>query len=78
MNDFGPGIFDMEFVNAVNASKDLGKGKTMAYEKIDASSALEENKQKARAMVAKANSMFKLLDGMTNFSLAHQGLGVIK
>lgn len=76
--DFGEGIFDMEFINTVNDEKDFRVAKQMAYDKIEASKVKDENKRKATAMVAYANNKPKLLFGMTNFSLSHQGLKAIR
>ena len=76
--DHGQGIFDMVFINDVNAIKDIIAAKTAAYDKIDASKATDENKRKAKAMVAKAANVKALIFGMTNFSLSHQGMKVVK
>lgn len=78
MKDFGPGIFDMEFINEMNALDSINDIKTAAMAKIDASSANEDNKKKARSMIQLASSKMKLLMGMTNFSLSHQGLKAIR
>lgn len=78
MKDFGPGIFDMEFINEMNELTSMNDIKTAAMAKIDASSAHEDNKKKARSMIQLANSKMKLLMGMTNFSLSHQGLKAIR
>lgn len=78
MKDFGPGIFDMEFINEMNALDSINDIKTAAMAKIDASSANEDNKKRARSMIQLASSKMKLLMGMTNFSLSHQGLKAIR
>lgn len=75
--DNGPGIFDMEFITHVSTLSDVTAGKTAAFERIEASEANDANKAKAKAMISRASTMSKLLQGMTNFSLAHQGLKVI-
>ena len=72
--DFGQGIFDMDFINNVSKIKDLTLAKSMAYEKIESSIATSENRVKAKSMVSRSATLSKLLFGMTNFSLSHQGL----
>lgn len=76
--DFGEGIFDMEFINQAYALGDLAAAKNAAHEKIKASTANVANKMKATAMVNKAATLSKLIHGLTNFSLAHQGLKAIR
>lgn len=76
--DFGEGIFDMEFINQAYALGDLTAAKTAAFEKIKASSANDTNKTKASAMVSRSATLSKLIHGMTNFSLSHQGLKAIR
>jgi hypothetical protein len=78
MKDFGQGIFDMEFIHEMNSLSDLNEIKAKCMDKINSSSATETNKKKARAMVQLANTKTKLLMGMTNFSLSHQGLKTIR
>ncbi len=75
--DFGQGIFDMEFINDVASITDLTKAKSMAFEKIESTTATPENKAKAKSMVMRSATHSKLLFGMTNFSLSHQGLKAI-
>lgn len=72
--DFGQGIFDMEFINSISKVKDLTHAKSMAFEKIESTNATDENKAKAKSMVSRSATLTKLLFGMTNFSLSHQGL----
>lgn len=72
--DFDQGIFDMGFINDISRIKDLTLAKSMAYEKIESTNATDENKAKAKSMVSRSATLSKLLFGMTNFSLAHQGL----
>lgn len=72
--DFGQGIFDMDFINVVAKEKDLTAAKGLAFEKVRDSRATDENKAKANSMIARSASISKLLFGMTNFSLSHQGL----
>lgn len=76
-NDFGQGIFDMGFINDISKIKDLTLAKSMAYEKIESTNATDENKAKAKSMVSRSATLSKLLFGMTNFSLSHQGLKAI-
>ena len=75
--DFGQGIFDMGFINDISKIKDLTLAKSMAYEKIESTNAADENKAKAKSMVSRSATLSKLLFGMTNFSLSHQGLKTI-
>ena len=75
--DFGQGIFDMEFINSIAAVKDLTQAKAKAFEKIESTNATDENKAKAKSMVSRSATLSKLLFGMTNFSLSHQGLKAI-
>ena len=75
--DFGQGIFDMEFINSISKVKDLTQAKAMAFEKIEGAVATDENKAKAISMVSRSATLSKLLFGMTNFSLSHQGLKAI-
>lgn len=76
--DFGQGIFSMDFIKSLERQRDLGIAREAAIKQIDESSATDENKTKARQMISKANTVQKLLLGMANFSLSHQGLKVIR
>ena len=76
--DFGEGIFDMAFIHEVNAASSLPEAKKLALKKVVDSKANDSNKRKARAMIEMSNSIKKLIFAMTNFSLAHQGLGVLQ
>jgi hypothetical protein len=75
--DFGEGIFDMQFINDAYKTGDVKKAKELCIKKIDDSKATDQNKRKAKSMVQMANGLVKLIHGLTSFSLAHQGLGVI-
>ena len=70
------GIFSMAEITAISNMATLGEAKAAAHAIIVASSAKPENKTKATAMVNGSTSLKKLLLGMSNFSLAFQGLGV--
>lgn len=50
----------------------------LAKKRIDDSPASDENKQKAHAMVKNSTNIRKLLLGMSNFTLAHGDMKVIK
>ena len=75
--DFGQGIFDMDFIKSLEKERNLTTAKEAAFKKIDDSKATDDNKAKARTMVSRSATVIKLLHGMTNFSLSHQGLKVI-
>lgn len=73
--DNGQGIFTMDFICKVEKMT-FNEAVLAAIDRINASTANETNKMKATQMVQKATSVVRLMQGMTNFSLAHQGLGV--
>jgi hypothetical protein len=75
--DHGQGIFEMSDITLVCSMSSLPNAKVIARAAIDRSTATQANKDKAGLMVAKATSPTKLAFGMTNFSLAHQGLKVL-
>ena len=70
------GIFNMADITSISTMTSLPEAKAAAHAIIVASSAKPENKNKAADMVFKATTLKKLLLGMSNFSLAFQGLGV--
>lgn len=74
MKDFGQGIFTMPDITAISNMATLTEAKAAAHALIVASAAKPENKNKAADMVFKATTLKKLLLGMSNFSLSHQGL----
>lgn len=77
--DFGQGIFNMDFIVTVGKMADIVAAKKLAYEKIDDSKGVtDENKRKAKTMIAKATTIRNLIFGMTNFSMSHQGMKVLK
>jgi hypothetical protein len=77
--DFGQGIFTMDTITTVSKTRDLSLAKGIANAKIDASTtALPKNIEKARALVLNARSVSKLAIDMSNFSLSHQGMKVIR
>ena len=70
----GQGIFDMDFVSLISAQKNIETAKKMATNRIEDSSAREENKDKARIMVNGARNTERLATGMSNFILSNMGL----
>jgi len=76
--DNGQGIFTMTTINNIAATKNLNDARTAAHTIIEASTATVQNKKKAGEMVAKCASVKSLIFGMTNFSLSHQGLKIIR
>ena len=74
MKDFGQGIFTMPEITAISNMNTLSEAKAAAHAIITASSAKPENKAKAAAMVNSSTNLKRLLLGMSNFSLSHQGL----
>ena len=79
-HDYGQGIFTMDVLRRVaerfQASLDVQKD--IACRAINESTATDENKRKATAMVLKSTSHRALMLGMSNFSMSHQGLKVIR
>lgn len=79
--DFGEGIFSMEVITNVSrlSPNKLASAKLMAEQAIGgATTATQKNRDKATALIAKANSVQSLAIAMSNFSLAHQGLKTIR
>ena len=76
--DFGQGIFSMDTITAVTKTRELGMAKSIANAMIDSSKAQQKNIDKARALVMKANSVNRLAQGMSDFSLSHQGLKTLR
>lgn len=70
------GIFNMAEITAISNMTSLTEAKAAAHAIIVASSARPENKNKAADMVFKATTLKRLVIGMSNFSLAFQGLSV--
>lgn len=71
--DNGQGIFTMDFIKSIER-KPLPDAKVLALDVVNASPATPANKQKATTMLNNSNTLTKLLIGMSNFSLSHQGL----
>ena len=67
----GQGIFDMEFINDVNAIKDIIAAKKAAYDKIDASKATDENKRKAMCDTMMGKLKEKALTDSMDTALVH-------
>lgn len=77
--DFGQGIFMMPMITFVSKQKDLGLAKDYARAVVDDDAvAIPKNKEKARAMIEKSRTVIGLAQGMTNFSLSHQGMKVLR
>ncbi len=74
--DNGQGMFSMEFINECVSIRDIAALKAKVTAHIDVSGATDANKQKAMRMVHNARTVNNLIFGMSNFSLAHQGLKV--
>lgn len=75
--DNGQGMFTMDFINQVSKMKDLAAAKAEVIKAIDDSKANDANKQKGVRLVHNSRSVNQLIMGMANFSLSHQGLGVV-
>jgi hypothetical protein len=75
--DNGQGIFSMAAINDIAALRNTSEAQKIACAIIEASSANPQNK-KAADMVAKSSTVKALIFGMTNFSLSHQGMPVIR
>lgn len=71
--DNGQGIFTMDFIQKVEKMP-FNEAVQAAIDRINLSTATEANKMKATQMVTKCGSVNRLLLGMSNFSLSHQGL----
>ena len=71
--DNGQGIFSMDFIKKVE-NMTYNEAIQAALDRINLSTATEANKMKATQMVTKCISVNRLLLGMSNFSLSHQGL----
>jgi len=76
--DNGQGIFSMAAINDIAALRNTSEAQKIACAIIEASSANPQNKKKAADMVAKSSTVKALIFGMTNFSLSHQGMPVIR
>jgi hypothetical protein len=76
MKDFGQGMFTMPFITEISAMKSLQDAKQRVANWIDDSTATPDNKAKARQLVLTSTSINRLVIGMSNFNLAHQGLKV--
>lgn len=74
--DFGEGIFRMDFITIISNDKisPLAVLKQAAVNCATMSTANSKNKAAAFAMIEKAKDSKALVLGMSNFSLAHQGL----
>lgn len=78
--DHGQGIFTIAILTKIaeRSQASLDVQKDIASRAILESSATDENKRKATAMVLKATSHRSLMLGMSNFSLSHQGMKVLR
>lgn len=68
----------MDFINAVSRMKTVEEAKVAAHQAVDASAANDANKGKANTMVMRSRSIRELVFGMSNFSLSHMGMKVIR
>jgi hypothetical protein len=77
--DFGQGIFTMGTITRVSKCKTLGEAKGIALEAVMSSeTALPKNRIKAERLCHATRSVSELAIAMTNFSLSHQGLKVLR
>jgi hypothetical protein len=77
--DHGQGIFTMDVITSVSKCKILGEAKGRALEAITSNeTALLKNRIKAERLCHAARSVSELAIAMTNFSLSHQGLKVLR
>jgi len=74
--DNGQGMFDMPFISTIAGLRSLAEAKQLVSEKIEASTANSDNKERARTLVRQSATVNQLVLGMGNFSLAHMGLKV--
>lgn len=76
--DHGQGIFTMQLITTISKTRELSMAKSLAEAAINDSTATDANKEKARELLRTSSSLKKLLFGMTNFSLSHQGMKVLR
>lgn len=75
--DNGQGIFSMSFISSLQAMV-LCQAQEVAMQQVDASSASAANKAKATKAIQSARSTNALMLALSNFSLSHQGMKVIR
>ena len=66
----GSSFFNMELISSIE-KMEIGDAKDTLRKAVNSSSATDENKRKARAMIDRASSVTSLMQGATNFLLAH-------
>ena len=79
--DFGQGLFTMDQITRISTIRELGPMKTAALMLLESeqnAKVTEANRHKARSMISTAPSVKSLLLGLSNFSLSHQGLKVLR
>jgi hypothetical protein len=74
--DNGQGMFTMDFINEIAVMKDLAAAKVAVGKQVEASTATPENKAKAYKLINTSTSINRMVIGLGNFSLSHQGLSV--
>ena len=75
--DNGQGIFSMTFISGLQAMP-LGLAQESARQHVVASTATAANKAKAEKAIQTARSTNALMLALSNFSLSHQGMKVIR
>lgn len=75
--DNGQGIFSMNFISSLQAMP-LSLAQEAARQQASASSATAPNKAKAEKAIQTARSTNALMLALSNFSLSHQGMKVIR
>lgn len=75
--DNGQGIFSMTFIASIQ-NQPLMLARELAVGQVNASSARQTNKDKAMKAIGLAKNTNGLLLALSNFSLSHQGLKVLR
>lgn len=75
--DNGQGIFTMNFISSLQAMA-LRQAQDLAVQQVDICSASLSNKVKATKAIQSARSTNALMLALSNFSLSHQGMKVIR
>jgi hypothetical protein len=76
--DHGQGIFTMEFINAASRMKSIEEAKVAAHKVVDDATCTDANRAKASTLVMRSRHVRELIQAMTNWSLSHQGLKVLR
>lgn len=75
--DNGQGLFSMTLIASLQVLP-LGQAQEAAQRRVDESTATEANKLKATKAIHTARSTKALMLALSNFSLSHQGLKVVR